>query len=164
MMKYGCPSARLAEVEDLDDVLVRDHVDRARLVEEAGDDVGIARQHGVQQLDRHLAAEDRVLGEIDDAHSALAQKARDPVVPDRVVNQRGSGGHDRGSPQPRRGGAENLKILRPREAILRPDGKAKCQMFPAAEHPSSPPASELEFRNDSSRRCRSRWEKTEPVI
>ena len=96
MMKYGWPSVRLAEVEDLDDVLVRDHVDRARLVEEAGDDVRVARQHRVQQLDRDLAAEDGVLGEVDDAHSALAQKARDAVVPDRVVNQAGiRGGHDR---------------------------------------------------------------------
>ena len=94
----------------------------------------------------------------------LAQKAGDPVIPDRVVDQSGSGGHDRRFPQPRRAGAENLKILRPREAILRPDGKAKCQMFPAAEHPSCPPASELEFRNDSSGRCRSRGEKPKPVI
>ena len=89
---------RLAEVQDLDDVLVRDHVDRARLVEETGDDVRVARQHGVQQLDGHLAAEDRVLGQVDDPHAPLAQKARDPVVPDRVVNQSGSVGHDRGFP------------------------------------------------------------------
>ena len=47
----------------------------------------IARQHGVQQLDRHLAADDRVLGQVDDAHAPLAQQARDPVVPDRLVDQ-----------------------------------------------------------------------------
>ncbi len=124
----------LAEVEDLDDVLVRDHVDRARLVEEAGDDVGIARQNGVQQLDRHLAAEDRVLGEVDDAHSALAQKARDPVVPDRVVNQSWRWCDTTvASPQPRRAGAENLKILSPSIRTfyvrhLRP----KSQLFPGS--------------------------------
>jgi hypothetical protein len=50
----------------------------------------------VQQLDRHLAAEDGVLGEVDDPHSTLAELARDAVVPDRVVDQAGvGGGHDR---------------------------------------------------------------------
>jgi len=65
---------------------VRDHVDRAGFVEESRDDVRIARQHRVQQLDRHLAADDRVLRQIDDTHAALAQLARDAVVADRLVD------------------------------------------------------------------------------
>ena len=72
----------LAEVEDLDDVLVRDHVDRAGLVEEAGDDVRIARQDRVQQLDRHLAADHRVLGQVHHAHAPLAEQADDPIISD----------------------------------------------------------------------------------
>ena len=65
---------RLPEVQDLDDVLVRDHVDRARLVEETRDDVRVARQGGVQQLDRDLATDDGVLRQIYDTHPALAER------------------------------------------------------------------------------------------
>ena len=41
------------EVEDLEDVVVADDVDRARLVEEAIDDFFVVRELRVQELDRH---------------------------------------------------------------------------------------------------------------
>ena len=48
------------EVEDLEDVVVPDHVDRARFVEEAVDDLLLVRVLRVEELDRHLAADDGV--------------------------------------------------------------------------------------------------------
>ena len=41
------------EIEDLEDVVVADDVDRARLVEEAIDDFFVVRELRVQELDRH---------------------------------------------------------------------------------------------------------------
>src|SRR6185295_2631406 len=77
----------LAEVEDLDDVLVPDEVDGARLVEEAGHDVGVARERDVQQLDGDAAADDRVLGEVDDPHPPLADLLDNLVVAYRLADQ-----------------------------------------------------------------------------
>ena len=96
MMKYGWPSgvwpkSRISTMFSCATMWIA----RASLKKRATMS-WIAREHGVQQLDRDLAAEDGVLGQVDDAHPALAQKARDAVVPDRVVNQACiRGGHDR---------------------------------------------------------------------
>ena len=87
--EVGLAAGRLAEVQDLDDVLVRDHVDGARLVEEAGDDVGIGRQDGVEQLDGDPAPHDRVLGQADHPHRPLPELLDDPVVPDHLVGKGG---------------------------------------------------------------------------
>ena len=85
--EVGLPVGGLAEVHDLDDVLVSDGVDRARLVEEAGDHLGIARQRQVQELDRDLASDHRMLGLVHHPHPALTQLPGDPVVPDRRPDQ-----------------------------------------------------------------------------
>ena len=58
-----------------------DVVDRLRLVEEAGHDVGVRRELGVQDLERDLLADDRVLGEVDHAHAADAENAVDAPGP-----------------------------------------------------------------------------------
>ncbi len=97
--EVGLPVGGLTEVEDLDDVLVPDGVDGARLVEEAGDDLGLPRQRHVQQLDRDLAPDDRVLGLIDHAHAPLAQLAGDPVVADRLPDQAQCSEHRSTGPQ-----------------------------------------------------------------
>jgi hypothetical protein len=89
--EVGLTAGGLAEVQNLDDVLVRDHVDRTRLIEEAGDDVGIGRQDGVEQLDGDLAPHDRVLGQANHAHRPLPELLDDPVVPDHLIAKGGRG-------------------------------------------------------------------------
>ena len=59
-----------------------DQVDRARLVEEAIDDLLVVRELRVQELDRDAAADDRVLGEIDRAHAAAPEQLDHPVAAD----------------------------------------------------------------------------------
>ena len=85
-MKIRLAVAGLPEVQDLHDVLVGDHVDRARLVEEARHDVLIARQDGVQQLDGDLAADDGVLRQIYDTHPPLTEEALDAVIADGLID------------------------------------------------------------------------------
>ena len=60
-----------------------DLVDRARLVEEARDRLG-ARDVGVQDLERHLAAEPHVLAFVDRADAAFTELANEPVVAEHV--------------------------------------------------------------------------------
>src|SRR4029079_4022536 len=82
-------------VDDVDDVGMTDRVDGLRLGEEAIGDLGIARELGVQDLERDLLADGRVLCEVDGAHAALAQLLRHQIVanglPDDVVWGRSSG-------------------------------------------------------------------------
>ena len=77
---------RRAEVGDVDDVLVADLVDRLRFLHEARDDLGVARQLGVDRLERDLLANNRVLGEVHHAHAPLAQPGCEPVVPYRLTD------------------------------------------------------------------------------
>ena len=73
------------EVVDLDDVLVADLVDRAGLLEEALHDLLVAGELAVDDLERHLLPDQRVLGEIDHAHPTGADLRDDPVVADRLA-------------------------------------------------------------------------------
>ena len=69
-----------AEVVDVDDVLVPDRVDRARLLVEALDDVLRAAELELEHLDRAAAADLAVLALEHHAHPALGQLALDHVA------------------------------------------------------------------------------------
>ena len=88
--------ADLLEVVDLDEVGMAGPRHDLRLLEEAlqRGRVGGGRQD--QLLDRDLAAEARLLGQVDGAHAAAPELALDPVLAD-VALARGLGGVDRGS-------------------------------------------------------------------
>ena len=77
---------RVAEVGDVDDVLVTDLVDRFCFGHEPRHHVGVLRQLRVDGLHRHLLADDGVLGEIDHPHPPLAQLGGYLVVPNRVAD------------------------------------------------------------------------------
>ena len=70
----------LAEVGDVDDVLVADLRGRLGLLHEARDQVGLAREVFRQDLERDLLLDEDVLGEVDDAHAAFAELADDAVA------------------------------------------------------------------------------------
>ena len=76
------------EVEDLDDVVVADEVDRPRLVEEAVHHRLLGRVLRMQHLDRDLGPDGRVLAQIDGAHSAFAEELGDPVRADLAADHR----------------------------------------------------------------------------
>ena len=57
--------------------------DQLRLRDKAVPEVGIARELGQERLQRRFAVQDRVLGLVDRAHPAAAERARDPVAGDR---------------------------------------------------------------------------------
>ena len=77
---------RVAEVGDVDDVLVADLVDRLGLRHEAGDHVGVLRELRVDGLHRHLFSDNGVLRQVDDPHPPFTQLGGDLVVPDRVAD------------------------------------------------------------------------------
>ena len=66
------PRRHHAHVEDVDDVLVADEVDRARLGVEALHQRGVGREVLVEHLHRDLAADERLLAQVDRAHAAVA--------------------------------------------------------------------------------------------
>ena len=72
----------LAEIENLDDVLVADLVGGFGLGEKARDDLGILRQLGVQDLDGDPPHDARMLGEINRPHAALADLPAHDIVAD----------------------------------------------------------------------------------
>jgi hypothetical protein len=67
-----------------------DVVHGPRLREEARDHLGIGRDVGVQDLDGSLAADERVLGQIDAAHAPLTQLAQHGVGADPSTEQVGA--------------------------------------------------------------------------
>ena len=73
MMKYGCPSAvwPKSRISTMFSCAIM-WIARASLKKRATMSVSRART-ACKQLDRHLATDHRVLGEVDDAHPALAQ-------------------------------------------------------------------------------------------
>jgi hypothetical protein len=89
-----------AEVVDVDDVLVPDRVDRARLLVEPLDDLLGPAQLRLQDLDRRGPADLGVLGGVDHAHAALGELAPDRVAAqlptDEAVRVPGTGAGDRG--------------------------------------------------------------------
>ena len=75
------------EVEDLEDVVVPDDVDRARFVEEAVDDLLVGGELRVQELDRDAGTDPRMLGHVHRAHAALAELPPHPVGADVAADQ-----------------------------------------------------------------------------
>src|SRR5262249_43646458 len=69
----------VADVEKREHVGVRERSDGAGLALEAADEVGVGKESLRQDLDRHLAAEARVLRPVDLSHSALAERRADLV-------------------------------------------------------------------------------------
>ena len=72
---FAAVAGGLAEVDDVDDVLVPDVVDRFGLVEEARDDVLLGDQLFEQHLDGDALADQRMLTEVHGAHAAFADLA-----------------------------------------------------------------------------------------
>ena len=83
------------EVEDLEDVVVADDVDRSGFVEEAIDDLLVRGVLRMEELDRHARADDRMLGHVHRAHPALAEHLRHPVAADIAPDQLVVGLHRR---------------------------------------------------------------------
>nr|WP_293258139.1 hypothetical protein [Nannocystis sp.] len=71
---------RVAEVGDVDDVLVVQHRRGAGLLEEAGDDLGAVAVLGGEHLHGELAADRDVLGLVDRAHAALADQLEQAIA------------------------------------------------------------------------------------
>ena len=79
-LHHGVGDALLvADVENREDVGMRERRDGARFTLEAPQRVGIVRKVGRQDLDRHLAMETRVARAIDLAHPSCAQRTDDLV-------------------------------------------------------------------------------------
>ena len=72
----------LARLVDRDDSRVVDRRGQARLAQEALAEARVLRELGCQQLQRHLAAEDEILGQVDDTHAAPPEQRLDPVTGD----------------------------------------------------------------------------------
>jgi hypothetical protein len=71
--------AGLAPVVDGDDVGVPEHARGAGLAAEPIDEGGIVGQIGMEDLERHIAVEDRVVGSVDLAHAAGSDAGYDLV-------------------------------------------------------------------------------------
>ncbi len=80
-------AVRLLDRVDVDDVGVIERRQRPSLAPEPLEAFLTAREVGRQHLQRHLAAELRVLGEIDLAHAALAELGGDLVVGEAPADQ-----------------------------------------------------------------------------
>ena len=72
----------LAGVVDRDDARVVERRDHLRLLDEALAEVAVAAEVVRERLDRRLAAEDRVLGFVDEAHPTAAEQSGDAVAGD----------------------------------------------------------------------------------
>src|SRR6185369_10119076 len=83
----GALALHLAEVDDVDDVLMADVVHRLGFVEEALDDVLFRRQLLEEHFHGDALADERVLVEIDGAHAALAELGLDLIVTDALSDQ-----------------------------------------------------------------------------
>ena len=75
----------LADVVDRDDVRVREDARRLRLAHEALAELArlgivVVPLRGPDRLDGHEPADDRILGEVDDAHRPLAELVQDLVA------------------------------------------------------------------------------------
>jgi hypothetical protein len=78
--QIGLTLRGIAEVGDVDDVIVADQRGRARLPEEALHVGRVAAVIGAQDLDRDLLADDHVRRQVHRAHAALADQAQQLVA------------------------------------------------------------------------------------
>ncbi len=72
----------LARFVDRDDPRVVDRRGQAGLAEEALAEAGVLGELGRQQLQRHLSAENEILGQVDHTHAAPPEQRLDPVPGD----------------------------------------------------------------------------------
>src|SRR5215217_6519763 len=70
----------LADVVDVDDVPVGEGGGRARLALEADAEARIGGELRSRRLDRHVAAEEEIVTEVDDRHPSLAETAADAIA------------------------------------------------------------------------------------
>jgi hypothetical protein len=70
-----------ALVVDPDDVLVRKPRHRLGLADEPADEVVVSGQLGVHDLERHLAVQPGVRGQVDRGHAAMRDACRHGVTP-----------------------------------------------------------------------------------
>ena len=75
--RVGVGAAVLVDVEHMHDVGVRELRGGARFGDELRDERGVRRALLVEDLERHLPLQARLLGEVDLAHAAAAQFAQD---------------------------------------------------------------------------------------
>ena len=75
------------ELVDRQDIRMVERGGRQRFLLEAAHAASVIAEHGGQELDGNLAIEAGVLGEIDLAHSASAQKLGNSVVPEFPVDE-----------------------------------------------------------------------------
>ena len=85
--QVGAAVGQRPRVEHLDERVVAEPRGGARFLEEALDRLGVVGVLGQQDLDRRLAAQDRVLALVDGAHAATTEQGRDTVVPERVPDR-----------------------------------------------------------------------------
>ena len=69
----------LVQIGDLDHVGMAQLVGGARLLAKALDELRVLAQIGGEKLERHLTAQQNMFGQINHAHSALAQLARNAI-------------------------------------------------------------------------------------
>jgi len=138
------PVGERAEVEDLHDVGVVYAVDRPGLGEEPGGHVRVRRELVVEDLDRDLAADLRVLAEEDLAHGPGPHHVTDVVVPDRLADERVLVIHEAVFQAALLRGARTLKKVRDwrREIKLTCDGQVRGRLdFQRGPEPAHAPAS-----------------------
>jgi DNA-binding NtrC family response regulator len=82
----GAAGRVVAEIEDIHDPGMADHRRGARLVEEPLDDLGVARQLGVEELDDGLLAEQWMLGDVHHPHPTLAELATHQIASDGLAD------------------------------------------------------------------------------
>ena len=70
----------LSRVVDRDDVGVLESGDDARLTDEALSEGRVLRERRVQDLQRHLAAQTEMVGDVDDRHPTAADDGLDPIA------------------------------------------------------------------------------------
>ena len=75
------------EVDDAHDVGVTQGRDRARLLLEPAEQVGVGRHVRVQHLDRHGLLETGVRGPVDRGHAAAADERGDLVAAQRAADE-----------------------------------------------------------------------------
>jgi len=85
---HGPAIGKTEQIVDAHDVVVRDHVDRARLCKETVGEIRIACVLFVEYLDCDAAADLALYGGVDAPHPALAEEMRDLVAADRDADER----------------------------------------------------------------------------
>ncbi len=142
--------------EQRDDVRVVEAGDRARLVLEAGEAVGVGGDVGGKHLERHIATEPTVPGAVHLAHSARAERADDLVVAETgTCDQRHRGSLPqvgfRARAPPRRRAARDWAVHFRKHGTIgsRPTGTTRCRILPVASHRDATIREQIEVIDES---------------